>query len=95
MQVSICSYYGDSPSAQSNAKKVSIGDLTLYFSYETIVGFHHYTTGNVARENDWGPTTGKHFNVFSEKKERLGAEQFQAKLQELLRKIKWEEDKVE
>lgn len=40
---------------------VSIGGLTVYFSYKTPVAFA-VVGRRVVRENKWGPTTGKHLN---------------------------------
>ena len=33
-----------------------------YFSYDTLVAFHHTNSGLVVRENIWGNTTGRHLN---------------------------------
>ena len=92
--VSIRSYYGKSASAESIAKEVNVGPLTLYFSYTTVVGFHHASTGTVVRENNWGPTTGKHLNAIDDgdKKSRVSAEVFMQKLQPLLDRLEWRED---
>jgi len=93
MDVSIRSYYGDSASAENNAKEVRLGPLTLYFSYKTIVGFHHNSTGIVCRENVWGPTTGKHLNCIEvEKKKRVSEKEFEQKLQLLLDRLSWKEE---
>ena len=37
-------------------------DLTVYFSYETMIGFKVDGQFPTVRENVWGPTTGKHLN---------------------------------
>jgi len=60
---------------------VTIGDCDLYFSYQTLVAFCHPTTGLVVRENDWGPTTGKHLNWIDggNKKKRISGEEFAEK----------------
>jgi hypothetical protein len=44
------------------AHTVEIGQVTLYFSYETCIAVH---TGNqgLRLANSWGVTTGRHFNV--------------------------------
>lgn len=50
----------------------------FYFSYKTLVAFRH--DGEVTvRENDWGPTTGKHLNAIDggDKKRRLPSERFE------------------
>jgi hypothetical protein len=56
--------YGNYSSSNygANALKFHIGNVTVYFSYKTPVAFHSYETGLIVRENDWGPTTGKHLN---------------------------------
>lgn len=49
------------PTGLTNFSVVHIDGLDLYFSYETCIAFHG--DGKlVIRENDWGPTTGKHLN---------------------------------
>jgi len=50
-------------SGKQSAYTVDIGDTTLFFSYETLVGV--WSPRQHARiENVWGPTTGKHINAF-------------------------------
>ena len=57
----------------------------LAFSYNTIIGV--MTTDSYSwtlRENDWGPTTGKHLNYLNEDKSiRLSSEEFENFLQEI------------
>jgi hypothetical protein len=43
---------------------ISLGNLTVWFSYDTIVAFMD-GHGKVVSENVWGPTTGKHLNEIS------------------------------
>ncbi len=45
-----------------NCLRITIGDLTLWFSYETVVAYYDFTDGKIVSENNWGPTTGKHLN---------------------------------
>lgn len=52
----------DHPTGQSNFTEVTVGDVTVWFSYRSPVGFMSPGTGRVVRENDWGPTTGRHLN---------------------------------
>jgi len=47
---------------QPNYTHFTVGDLTLAFSYTTVVGFHYPGRGWTVRENAWGPTTGRHLN---------------------------------
>lgn len=49
----------------------------IYFSYETPVAFRG-KNGLVIRENDWGPTTGKHLNAINDdKKRRISGAEFE------------------
>lgn len=48
------------PTDRPNFTRADIGDLTVWFSYRTPIGFHHPDTGTVTRENDWNNTTGRH-----------------------------------
>ena len=48
----------------------------FYFSYDTLIAFT-CPTGLVIRENEWGPTTGKHLNAIDEdKKKRVTGDEF-------------------
>lgn len=79
--VSIRSYYGDSSSAQNNAKVVMVKNNRFFFSYETLVAVEPEQGGLIIRQNDWSNTTGKHLNAIDggskeAKAKRLPAEQF-------------------
>lgn len=57
------SYFGITHSGRNTpAVKIHLGQLTLYVSYSTVVGFHDPVEGHVFHENDWGPTTGRHMS---------------------------------
>ncbi len=62
-----------------------LSDRSIAFSYETIIGVA--TTNSyewTLRENEWGPTTGKHLNYLNEDKStRLPFDQFEELLEEL------------
>jgi hypothetical protein len=60
-----------------NAMKMEWDDLTLYYSYQTIVGFI-YKGKRYVSVNAWGTTTGKHINAIDQgrKKERLSEMDF-------------------
>lgn len=45
-----------------NYATVEVGPVTLHFSYQTVIAFSTGETPLTVRENDWGPTTGKHLN---------------------------------
>jgi hypothetical protein len=63
-----------------NQNRVTIEGLTLYFSYETIVGFDDDVT-SACVENQWGRTTAKLLNeIEPNKSRRLKPEVFDAAL---------------
>jgi len=64
---------------------IRVGKLTLYFSYDTIVGFHELGQPEKICENVWTTTTGKHLNWLEpDKSRRLPSEQFNAELEQVL-----------
>lgn len=71
-----------------NAIQLVIGELTLWFSYQTVVAFHTPERGRVVRENEWGPTTNKHLNEIDggDRASRYVGVQFEAMLDAELRK---------
>lgn len=72
------------PTNRPNFTQVNVGNLTLWFSYETVVGYQVGWSPVIASENVWGPTTGKHLNYFSEKTDRIPREEFTAAIAEVL-----------
>jgi hypothetical protein len=62
-----------------NRVNVTIGIVTLYFSYSTLIAFQVLGSKPVVRVNEWGPTTGKHMHEVDggDKKTRVDAEYFQ------------------
>lgn len=75
MQVSI-----DHPNDRPNFARVTLGDVTFWFSYETCIAFHVPGERPTVRKNDWGPTTGKHLNMVYEGNERIPGTQFEEQL---------------
>lgn len=64
-----------------NFTEVTIGAVVVWFSYSTPIGFMAPGFGRVVRENEWGPTTGKHMNYIDggktgRKDDRVSAERF-------------------
>ncbi len=47
----------------NKATTVTLGDLTLLFSYETLVAFREGFGDWIVSENVWGPTTGRHIKA--------------------------------
>ena len=67
-----------------NKNIVYIGDLALYFSYETIVAFSTPDAGLVCRQNNWSTTTGKFLNeICPDKKARIKGKDFEELLDEI------------
>lgn len=64
--------------AHGKLHEVYVGDLTLLFSYETLVGFAAPGVGRVTCENIWGPTVGRHINSFPAKYARIPLAAFEA-----------------
>lgn len=75
--VAIGNYAGN---RESNAMRVMIGDLELFFSYQTVVAFYTPKTGLVLSENLWGNTTGKHLNAIGDKSKRINRDDFERQL---------------
>ena len=70
----------------SNYATVSFQNLTIWTSYSTVIGFMTPKTGCVCRQNDWGPTTGKHLNaVQADKSRRIPGAEFERQLSEVLK----------
>lgn len=75
--IAISNYY------PANAVVVSLPKIDIYFSYKTPVAFR--AGGKlVVRENDWGPTTGKHLNAIDggDKASRVKSDVFEKLLAE-------------
>ena len=79
--------YGNYSSNNYGAHSLAfqLGDITVYFSYETPVAFEAPGHGLVVRENDWGNTTGKHLNWIDggNHKNRITGGKFKEQLQEV------------
>ena len=62
------------------SKAVTIKNLTLYFSYETIIAFSDDTETAIVK-NGWSMTTGKHLNsIDRDKNKRIDYKEFKEKL---------------
>lgn len=69
-----------------NLTEVTIGNLDLYYSYETIVAFRE--SGKLmGSQNVWSNTTGRHLSELGiSKDERVQADKFDDMLIEVLKK---------
>ena len=80
--------YGRYSSANYGANTLvfSVGEANIYFSYKTPVAFSTPSTGLVVRENNWGPTTGKHLNWIDGgcKRGRIHGDEFEHRLEEVM-----------
>jgi hypothetical protein len=47
----------------NSLNRVEMDCGTLWFSYETLVAFQTPKSGLFIRENEWGPTTGRHMKM--------------------------------
>ena len=79
----IISSYGkySSKNYGMNTIRLDFTNLTLYYSYRTLVAFS-IPSGTFVRKNSWKSTTGKHLNWVNEitggnKKDRLTSEEFE------------------
>lgn len=50
------------PTDRPNFSSLDFGGIKIWFSYETPIAFWTAETGEIVRQNDWGPTTGKHLS---------------------------------
>lgn len=82
------SCYGNGKRDYGNTNRVDVGNLAIWFSYETIVAFQD--DGElVVCKNNWQQTTGKHLNLIdSDKSKRLDRKEFEEKLKEAFIKNK-------
>ncbi len=58
---------------------VDVGGVEVWYSYRTPVAFRALMGQRYVRENEWGPTTGKHLNWIDggDKKSRLSSDDFE------------------
>lgn len=70
----------------ANALVFDLGPITVWYSYKTPVAFRVIGSPTVVRENEWGPTTGKHLNAIDDgdKSSRVSGERFEAELKAAL-----------
>ena len=63
----------------AHALQVFLPGVTVWFSYKTPVAFKVGAGPRIVRQNDWGPTTGKHLNAIDggDKKSRVTGEEFE------------------
>ena len=78
------SNYGEYSSSNygAHSRRVELANITLFYSYDTIVAYTDGKDGLTVSTNQWGVTTGKHLNWIDggDKKNRKTADQFTAML---------------
>jgi len=91
-QPKISNYMDYSSNNYGSSRLVSIGNLDLYFSYDTVIAFSSKYTGLIIRKNDWSTTTGKHLNAInSDHSIRIKGDEFEYMLEETLAKYELKE----
>jgi len=79
----ISHYYGNSVSAKANNTLIESDNISIYYSYETIIAIKVDNELTISK-NIWGSVTGKHLNAIdSDKSKRVENEV----LQELIDKL--------
>jgi hypothetical protein len=88
MRTSLPSFstYGNYSSGNYGAHALRFTDdrgNQYWFSYQTLVAFESRMGRRIVRQNDWGPTTGKHLNAIDggNKKARISGEAFERMFQ--------------
>lgn len=46
----------------TECRALHLGGVTLFFSYSTLIGYETVSGGHARIVNEWGPTSGRHFN---------------------------------
>jgi hypothetical protein len=57
------SYYGAASEPKTNAIKLEVGLVTLWFSYTGVVAFQVKGFPRVVHQNNWSTTTGSHLDL--------------------------------
>jgi hypothetical protein len=81
------------PNDRPNFSRLYLGGVTFWFSYETCIAYK--LAGQAwatVRENDWGPTTGKHMNLVHGDDRRVPSEEFEAQLGQILERMTYRPD---
>lgn len=78
----------DHPTNRPNFTTVRLGELVVWFSYETMIAAELRDT-QIVRVNVWGPTTGQHLNAVDggsreAHKRRLSIDAFEGAIEAML-----------
>jgi len=67
----------DNQNYGAHTMQITVGDMTIYFSYQTPIAFRAPGVGYVVSENVWSRTTGKHFGMLpGNRSDRVPNEKF-------------------
>lgn len=85
------------PTDRPNFTEVTVGEVTIWFSYKTAVEFMAPGYGRVVRRNVWAQTTGKHLNHIDNgrKEARVDGDTFSSLLEDAMAGRVREESLVE
>lgn len=86
MSVTQRNYTGN---GRDNNIMVTVGSLSLWFSYNTVIAFQETGKPKVIRQNEWSTTTGKHLNAIDpDHSKRISGEAFQKQLDKVMKSHK-------
>lgn len=76
-------------SQNNNLTRVYLGNVVIWFSYDTPVAYHVPGSPRVVSVNRWSQTTGRHLNEIDNgnKADRVSGEEFEAGLSEIMDRI--------
>lgn len=79
--------YSDNRNVVIPSLQIDLGEITLYYSYNTIVAYSDSQDGQIVCRNEWGVTTGKHLNwINPNHKTRTPINEFQTMLIDALKR---------
>ena len=71
----------------AHTKHVDLGEIELWYSYDTVIAYRDLQDGLTIRQNDWSTTTGKHLNwIDPDKSKRITGAEFETKLHAALQR---------
>lgn len=83
----------DHPNDRPNFCRINMGSVTLWFSYQTCIAYQlPGEAWPTVRENDWGPTTGKHLNMVGGFDQRVPGPEFEEQLREVMDRMAYRPD---
>lgn len=65
MTTAIVSHPAVGKTERPNFCVVTVGEMEIWFSYQTPIAFRKHSGPLLVRQNEWGPTTGRHLNYLN------------------------------